>query len=151
MMRHARFFSIAFGLGLCISQIAVAQKWYAELYQDNPLYVEITIKAESRLDDVMCNVSFLGDGNTSLGEENFVFTDASLLHLKGGDTYRRYFRHSYSSSTIAKGLVMTFTSGGTKADDPHAGTPTVKRRKSSGKFSVDSGEIRILGAAPPSK
>jgi hypothetical protein len=133
---------------------AADPQWYAELYSHNPNYVDVVIdthpmESNVLLRDVTVSIEFYDNSGRLLGVERFAFTDAQTGPLESGSRYRRFFPHSYSQSSSAKGAELAAPGGG-KYEDPDEKAEMIFRSKA-GKRIQDASAAKRLGPTPEKK
>jgi hypothetical protein len=110
--------SIRKGMGFCFlfllgmpSVVCAQARCHAQLFQENPDYVEVTIdtrpmKSNVDLENVGVRVQFLDSNGRRIGERRYRFTDSKLLALQPGHAYRRYFEHAYGAAAAVRALPL---------------------------------------------
>lgn len=132
---------------LVLPAISSAQRWYAELYDNNRDYVEVTIDLRDipdAIEDVAFRVMFF-NGLNMFGTQLFDFTDDQVPSLQKGLVHRKYFRHEHRSATQARGEILMYT---TVRRGAFVGQePPQEMELARGRLSVPA-NVKIYGSVP---
>ena len=99
--------------------LSPGQQWKAEIYDKDPSYIVVTVDTRGLdenvyLSNVSVYIEFFDGDNTSLGVNDFDFTDTSLSapYLKPGKVYKRFIKHETEQLASITPIRMVCTSGG---------------------------------------